>query len=171
MTTVTGLSSFTFETAPEAMEIYEDRYGPTSMFQPSDRNRMVPNWDTPSPDTLRRCEEMLITQDEWFCTTLQLQNCWVTQNRRLWSWRPFIESISCNYCRGSVQVSIRVLLRRQRIFLNPPPGARDIREMIGDGWYTEQIHLVGRCCGNCKREFEVTHTPEHEAHRRYLVPV
>ncbi len=169
MTTATGIS-FTFETAPEAMEIYEGPYGPTIMC-PSDRNRLVPNWDKPTPDALRRCEEMLITQEEWFRTALQLQECWVTQNRRFWSWSPFIEHIRCNYCGSSVQVSIQVLLRRQQIFIIPPPGARDIRKMIKDGWYTEQIHLVGRCSGNCKREFDVTHTPEPENHRLYLVPV
>lgn len=174
MTTVTGLSSITFETAPEAMEIYTDRHYNTLMSLPSDRKRLVPNWDKPSPGILRRCEEMLIATTEtnkWFSAALGNQDCWMTQGRRMWSYRPFIENIRCNYCGGSVQASIRVLLRRLRIFMDPPPGARDIRKVMRDGWFTEQIHLVGRCCGNCKREFEVTHTPKLEDHWCYLVSV
>lgn len=170
MTTAMRIS-FTFETAPEALEIYQEGpYGPRSRVH---SDRLVPNRDTPSPETLHRCEEMLIGQDEWFFDTLRDQRCWVKKKQTLWRWRTVVQDIRCEYCGGAVQVSFRVLLRKRRTFWAPPPSARDLRKMIKEWWYTEQIHLFGRCSGDCKREFEVTHTPESMEYgdqQRYVVP-
>jgi len=158
--------SFTFETAPEALETYA---GPGDSRDREHPDQLMPNRDTPSPEALRRCEDMLLVVDEWLFDTLRIQRCSVKKKQTLWRYRTVIQDIRCEYCGGAVQLSFRVLLRRRRTFRAPPPGARDLRQILRDGWFTEQVHLVGRCSGDCKREFEVTHTPESHDYR-YEMP-
>jgi len=38
--------------------------------------------------------------------------------------------------------------------------AADLRQLISDGWVGEEVHLDGRCLGDCRRQFHEERTPK-----------